>query len=119
MQSELRFTLFEKSGSETHFAHLVQSVNGLRFAQLNSQQAGAPPGRRSPLRHRTALTPRINHGDVTCRSPASQSFAGRRMLRPTMLLPTKFVRFGHQRPNPSVERTAKGLRPSSAAHLER
>jgi len=119
MQSELRFALFEESVSELRFAHLFKSGNGLRFAQLNSQKVGAPPGRHSPLRHGVALTPRTNQCEGACRSPASQSFAGRRMLRPTMPLPTKFVRFGHQRPNPSVERTAKGLRPSSAAHLER
>jgi len=76
MQSELRFALFERSVGEPRFALLFKSGHGLRFAQLNSQKVGAPPWRRSPLRHTTAPTPRINRCEGTCRSPASQFFAG-------------------------------------------
>ena len=117
--SELRFALLEKSVNGLRFAHLEWSVAEWRFAPLNSRKVGAPPRRRSPLCHRTALMPRNEHCEGACRSSASQSLAVRRMLRPAMLQPTKFMRFGYQRPNPSIEGMPKRLRLLCTPHVKR
>ena len=98
------------SGGEQRFALLVLSVNGLRFAQLNSQKIAVLARRRRSLRAITA---------------SNRRFAGfhsnrvRRRLRPALFPRAASVPFGHQRPNPSVEGTVKRLRLLSAPHLER
>ena len=107
------------SACERRFALLEESVNGLRFAPLSSQKVVTPPRRRAPRCASTALTHRTSHCEGGSCCPSSHFSAGRRMLRPGMFQSVKFVRFGHQRPNPSVEGTAKRLRLLSAPHLER
>jgi hypothetical protein len=107
------------SVSELRFALLVESVNGLRFAHLNSQRVGAqrahsPSRSSSPVRRR-----RVTYCEGRPRFPEVHLISARHSLRSTPFPPAISVRFGHQRPNPSVEGTAKRLRLLSAPHLER
>ena len=98
------------SGSELRFALLVLSVNGMRFAQLNSQKVAVLARRRPSLRSFIASNSRFAR---------FHSNRVRRRLRPALFPRAASVPFGHQRPNPSVEGTAKRLRLLSAPHLER
>ena len=98
------------SASERRFALLVLSVNGMRFAQLNSQKVAVLPRRRPSLRAST-----VSNSRFAC----FHSNSVRHRLRSALFSHAASVPFGHQRPNPSVEGTAKRLRLSSAPHLER
>ena len=98
------------SGSERRFALLVLSVNGMRFAQLNSQKVAVLPRRRPSLRAST-----VSNSRFAC----FHSNSVRHRLRSALFPRAASVPFGHQRPNPSVEGTAKRLRLLSAPHLER
>ena len=98
------------SGSERRFALLVLSLNGLRFAKLNSQKVAVLP-RRSPSLRTNAVS--------NSRFARFHSNPVRHRLRSALFPRAASVRFGHQRPNPSVEGTAKRLRLLSAPHLER
>ena len=117
--SELRFALLEKSVSGLRFAPLVPSVNGLRFAQLNSQKVGVLRARRPSLPFSPVRLQRAMYCEATPRFARFHFNPVRHSLWSPFFPSAKFVRFDHKRPNPSVERTAKGLRPLSAAHLER
>ena len=107
------------SGGELRFALLVLSVNAMRFAQLNSQKVGVLPMHRPSLRSSTVRSQRAGY----CEShPSFARFHAnpvRHRLRSALFPRAESVPFGHQRPNPSVEGTAKRLRLSSAPHLER
>jgi hypothetical protein len=105
MQSKLRFALSE------------ESVNGLRFARFCSQKVGAPLRRRNAFvaSPGSSKEPRSVEAAVS----SSQFQASRRMLRLAMSTSTKFVPFGNQRPNPSVEGMAKRLRLLPTPHLAR
>ena len=105
MQVELLFALFEGS------------VSGLRFARLFSQRVSAPLRRRSAFVAKLSLIHRIENHRSSRPPPHFQ--VSRRMLRLPVSKSAKFVPLGHQRPNPSVEGTAKRLRLLSAPHLER
>ena len=98
------------SGGELRFALLVLSVNGMRFAHLNSQKVAVLPRRRPSLRA-------IAVGKV--RFACFHSIPVRRSLRSVLFSHAASVPFGNQRPNPSVEGTAKRLRLLPAPHLER
>jgi hypothetical protein len=98
------------SGSERRFALLVLSLNGLRFAQLKSQKIAVLPRRRPSLRTNTVSNSRFAR---------FHSNPVRHELRPALFPHAASVPFGNQRPNPSVEGTAKRLRLLSAPHLER
>jgi hypothetical protein len=98
------------SGCERRGTLRVLSVNGMRFAQLNSQKVAVVPRRRPSLRANPEGNPRFarfHSGPV------------RRSLRSALFPRAASVPFVHQRPNPSVEGTAKRLRLLSAPHLER
>jgi hypothetical protein len=101
---------FLQSGSERRFALLVLSLNGSRFAQLNSQKVAVLPRRRPSLRASTLSS---------CRFARFHSNPVRHRLRSALFPRAASVPFGNQRPNPSVEGTAKRLRLLSAPHLER
>ena len=98
------------SGGELRFALLVLSVNGMRFAQLNSQKVAVLPRRRPSLRAST-----VGNG----RFARFHSNPVRHRLRSALFPRAASVPFGTQRPNPSVEGTAKRLRLLSAPHLAR
>jgi hypothetical protein len=98
------------SGSERRFALLGLSVNGVRFAQLNSQKVAVLPRRRPSLRVSTVSNSRF---------APFHSTPVRHRLQSALFPRTAPVPFGNQRPNPSVEGTAKRLRLLSAPHLER
>jgi hypothetical protein len=119
MQSELRFAIFEMSVSERRFAHLVKSINGLRFARLNSQKVGVQRARSSSPGSSPVRLQRATYCEVRPRFARFHSISVRHRLRAAPFPLANSVRFGHQRPNPSVEGTAKRLRLLSAPHLER
>jgi hypothetical protein len=107
------------SGSERRFALLVLSVNGTRFAQLNSQEVDVLPMHRPSLRSSTAHSQLAGYCESHLRFACFHSSPLRHRL-PSALFPrAASVRFGNQRPNPSVEGTAKRLRLLSTPHLER
>jgi hypothetical protein len=107
------------SGGELRFALLVLSVNGMRFAQLNSQKVGVLRARRPSLRPKPVRLQRVAHCNSTSRSARFHSSSVRHSLRPALFPHTASVPVGNQRPNPSVEGTAKRLRLLPAPHLER
>ena len=98
------------SVSERRFALLVLSLNGMRFAQLNSQKVAVLPRRRPSLRVSAASVSRFAR---------FHSNPVRHRLRSALFPPAASVPVGTQRPNPSVEGTAKRLRLLSAPHLAR
>ena len=107
------------SGSELRFALLVLSVNGMRFAQLNSQKVGVLPMHHPSLRSSTVHSQRAGYCESHPRFACFHSNPVRHRLRSALFPLAASVPFGHQRPNPSVEGTAKRLRLLSAPHLER
>ena len=107
------------SGSERRFALLVLSLNGLRFAQLNSQKVGVLSAQRCSLRSNPVHLQPVIYRKSTPRFTRFHSNPFRHRLRSALFPPASSVPFCHQRPNPSVEGTAKRLRLLSAPHLER
>ena len=107
------------SGGELRFALLVLSVNGMRFAQLNSQKVGVLPMRHPSLRSSTVHTQRAGYRGSHPRFAHFHSNLVRHRLRSALFPRAASVPFGHQRPNPSVEGTVKRLRLLSAPHLAR
>jgi hypothetical protein len=107
------------SGGVRRFALLVLSVNGMRFAQLKSQKVGVLRARRPSLRPKPVRLQRVAHCNSTSRIARFHSSSVRHRLRSAPFPRAASVPFGNQRPNPSVEGTAKRLRLSSAPHLER
>ena len=107
------------SGGELRFALLVLSVNGMRFAQLNSQKVGVLPMHRPSLRFSTVQSQRAGYCESHLRFACFHSNSVRHRLRSALFPHAACVPIGHQRPNPSVEGTAKRLRLLSAPHLER
>jgi hypothetical protein len=107
------------SGSERRFALLILSINGMRFAQLNSQKVGALPMHRPSLRSSTVHSQRAGYCESHLRFACFHSNPLRHRLRSALFPRAASVPFGHQRPNPSVEGTAKRLRLLPAPHLER
>ena len=107
------------SGSERRFALLVLSANGRRFAQLNSQKVGVLPMHGPSLRSSTVHSQRAGYCESHPRFACFHSNPVRHRLRSAPFPRAASVPFGHQRPNPSVEGTAKRLRLLSAPHLER
>jgi hypothetical protein len=107
------------SGSERRFALLFLSVNGMRFAQLNSQKVGVLPMHRPSPRSSTAHSQGAGYCESHLRFACFHSNPLRHRLRSALLPRAASVPFGHQRPNPSVEGTAKRLRLLPAPHLER
>jgi hypothetical protein len=107
------------SGGERRFALLVLSVNGMRFAQLNSRKVGVLRARRPSLRPNPVRLQRVAHCNSTSRFARFHSSSVRHRLRSAPLPRAASAPVGNQRPNPSVEGTAKRLRLLSAPHLER
>jgi hypothetical protein len=107
------------SGSKRRFALLVLSVNGMRFAQLNSQKVSVLPMHRPSLRSITLHSQRAGYCESHFRFACFHSNSVRHRLRSALFPHAASVPIGHQRPNPSVEGTAKRLRLLSAPHLER
>jgi hypothetical protein len=107
------------SGGELRFALLVLSVNGMRFARLNSQKAGVLPMHRPSRRSDTVHSQRSGYCESHPRLARFHSNPVRHRLRSALFPRAESVPIGHQRPNPSVEGTAKRLRLSPAPHLER
>jgi hypothetical protein len=107
------------SGSERRFALLVLSVNGMRFAQLNSQKVDGLPMHRPSLRSGTVHRQRAGYCESHPRLPCFHSNPVCHRLRSALFPRAASVPFGNQRPNPSVEGTAKRLRLLSAPHLAR
>jgi len=107
------------SGGELRFALLVLSVNGMRFAQLNSQKVGVLPKHRASLRSSTVHRQRVGYCESHPRLACFHSNPVRHRLRSALFPRAASAPFGTQRPNPSVEGTAKRLRLLSAPHLER
>jgi hypothetical protein len=107
------------SGTERRFALLVLSVNGMRFAQLNSQKVGLLRARRPSLRPNPVRLQRVTHCKSTSRFARFHSSSVRNRLRSALFPRAPSVPFGNQRPNPSVEGMAKRLRLLSTPHLER
>jgi hypothetical protein len=107
------------SGGELRFALLVLSVNGMRFAQLNSQKVGVLSMHRPSLRSSAVRSQRVRYWESHPRVACFHSSSVRHRLRSAPFPRAASVPFGNQRPNPSVEGTAKRLRLSSAPHLER
>ena len=100
LQPSRKSESFHWSVSELRFALLVESVNGLRFAHLNSQKVGvqsAPSHSRgsSPVRQQ-----RVTYCEGRPRFARVHSTPVRRRLRSAPFPPATSVRFGHQRPNP-------------------
>jgi hypothetical protein len=110
---------FPWSGSERRFALLVLSLNGLRFAQLNSQKVSVLRARRPSLRSKPVRLQRVIHRKSTPRFARFHSNPVRHRLRSALFPPTSSVPSGNQRPNPSVEGMAKRLRLLSTPHLKR
>jgi hypothetical protein len=107
------------SGSERRFALLVVSVNGMRFAQLNSKRVGVLRARRpSPCPNPVRLQ-RVTHCKSTSRFARFHSNSVRHRLRSALFPRAPSVPVGNQRPNPSVEGMAKRLRLLPTPHLER
>jgi len=107
------------SGGELRFALLFLSLNGMRFAQLNSQKVGVLTMRRPSLHSSTVRSQRARDCESHPRFPRFHSNPVRHRLRSALFPRAASVPFGHQRPNPSVEGTAKRLRLLPAPHLER
>ena len=107
------------SGSERRFALRLLSVNGMRFAQLNSQKVGVLRARRSSRHSNSVRRQRVMCSKSTSRFACFHSNPVRHRLRSALFPRAASVPFSHQRPNPSVEGTAKRLRLLSAPHLER
>ena len=107
------------SSGELRFALLVLSGNGMRFAQLNSQKVAVVPMHRPSLRSSTVHSQRAGYCASHPRLAGFHSNPVPHTLRSALFPRAASVPFGHQRPNPSVEGTAKRLRLSSAPHLER
>jgi hypothetical protein len=107
------------SGGERRVALLVLSVNGMRFAQLNSQKVGFPRAPRPSLRPNPVRFQRVTHCKSTSRFARFHSNSVRHRLRSALFPRTPSVPCGKQRPNPSVEGMAKRLRLLSTPHLER
>jgi hypothetical protein len=107
------------SDGELRFALLVLSVNGMRFAQLNSQKVGVLPMRRPFLRSSSVHSQRAGYCESHPRFACFHSNPVRHRLRSALFPRAASVPIGHQRPNPSVEGTVKRLRLLSAPHLER
>ena len=107
------------SVSELRFALLVESVNGLCFAHLNNQKVGVLPRRRPSLRFNAERNQRATRCESHPRFARFHSSSVLHLLWPASFEHAASVRCGHQRPNPSVEGTAKRLRLLSAPHLER
>jgi len=108
-----------RSGGELRFALLVLSVNGMRFAQLNSQKVGALPMHHPSLRSSAVRSHRAGYCESHPRLACSHSNPLRYRLRSALFPRAASVPFCNQRPNPSVEGTAKRLRLLPAPHLER
>ena len=107
------------SGRERRFALLALSLSGLRFAQLNSQKVSVLPMHRPSLNSSAGHSQRVGYWESHPRLACFHSNPVRHRLRSALLPRAASVPFGHQRPNPSVEGTAKRLRLSSAPHLAR
>jgi hypothetical protein len=107
------------SVGERRFALLEQSVNGLRFARLNSQKVGIQRARSPSASSTPVRRQRSTYGEGLACLARFQFASVRYSLRSAAFPLAKSARFGHQRPNPSVEGTAKRLRLSSAPHLAR
>jgi hypothetical protein len=107
------------SGSERRFALLVLSVNGMRFAQLNSQKGGVLPMHRPSLRSSTVHSQRAEYCESHPRFACFHSNPLHHRFRSALFPRAASVPFCHQRPNPSVEGMAKRLRLLSTPHLER
>ena len=107
------------SGGERRFALLVLSVNGMRFAQLNSQKVGVLPMHRPSPRPSTVHSQRAGYCESHPRVACFHSNPHRYRLRSALFPRAASVPFCNQRPNPSVEGTAKRLRLLPAPHLER
>jgi hypothetical protein len=107
------------SGGERRSALLVLSVNGMRFAQLNSQKVGFLRARHPSLRPNPVRLQRVTHCKTTSRFARFHSSSVRHRLRSALFPRALSVPFGNQRPNPSVEGMAKRLRLLSTPHLER
>jgi hypothetical protein len=119
MRSKLRFALFETSGNERRFTLLVQSLNGLRFAHLNSRKVGILPTRRPSLCSDSVRLQRAMYCESTSRFARTHSVPVRHRLRSAHFSSATLVRFGHQRPNPSIEGTHKRLRLLRPPHVKR
>ena len=107
------------SGGELRFALLVLSGNGMRFAQLNSQKVCVLPMHCPSLRSSTVHIQRTGYCESHSRFACFHSNPVRHRLQSALFPRAASVPFGNQRPNPSVEGTAKRLRLLSAPHLER
>ena len=107
------------SGVELRFALQVLSVNGKRFAQLNSQKVGVLPMHHPSLRSSTVRSQRVGYCESHSGLARFHSNPVRHRLRSALFPRAASAPFGTQRPNPSVEGTAKRLRLLSAPHLER
>jgi hypothetical protein len=107
------------SVAERRFALLAQSVNGLRFAHLNSQKVGILQTRRPSLCSDPVRLQRAIYCESTSRFARTHSVPVRRRLRSALFSSATFVRFGHQRPNPSIEGTHKRLRLLRPPHVKR
>ena len=97
-------------GSERRFALLVLSVNGMRFAQLNSQKVAVLRRRRPALRASTVGNGRLARFHF---NPV------RHRLRSALFPLAASVPFGHKRPNPSIEGMPKRLRLLCTPHVKR
>ena len=107
------------SGGELRFALLVLSVNGMRFAQLNSQKVGVLPMHRPSLRSSTVHSQRAGYCESHPRIACFHSNPVRHRLRSALFPRAASVLFGTQRPNPSVEGMPKRLRLSCTPHVKR
>ena len=107
------------SGGELRFALLVLSVNGMRFAQLNSQKVGVLPMHRPSLRSSTVHSQRGGYCESYPRLAGFDSNPVRHRLRSALFPRAASVPFGTQRPNPSIEGMPKRLRLLCTPHVKR
>ena len=107
------------SGCERRFALLVLSLNGLRFAQLNSQKVGVLSTHRYSLRSNPVRLQRVTYCKSTSRFARFHSNPVRHRLRSALFPPASSVPFCHQRPNPSIEGMPKRLRLLCTPHVKR
>ena len=107
------------SVSERRFALLVQSVNGLRFAHPNSQTVGVLRVRRPSLCFDPIRLQRAMHCESHPRFAHFNSSSARHVPQPASVERAASVRFGHQRPNPSIEGMHKRLRLLCTPHVKR
>jgi len=107
------------SGGELRFALLVLSVNGMRFAQLNSQKVGVLPMCRPSLHSSAVHSQRAGYCESHPRFACFHSNPVRHRLRSALFPRAASVPFGHQRPNPSIEGMPKRLRLLVTPHVKR